>query len=104
MLYSSIFNRYKDKNNVPFYNILKKVQLPGDKTSELYESYTVPYTIPWILLGYKIYGDINLFWLVQAANIEKKLNPMYAEVGMKLHIVKQAYVNDILEGLSNNNV
>lgn len=105
MTYSEIFSRYKDQNGTVFYNILKKIQLPKDKLSDLYEVYTVPYTMPWILLSYKVYKDINLYWVIQAANIENKsLNPMYAEVGTKLYIVKKAYINELLSELKESNI
>lgn len=84
MLYSSIFNTYYTQDNVPFYNILKKIQLPEDKTSELYTTYIVPYSMPWTTLSYLIYGDLTYYWLILLANTNKKLNPMYASVSDKI--------------------
>lgn len=87
MLYSSIFNTYYTQDNVPFYNILKKIQLPEDKTSELYTTYIVPYSMPWTTLSYLIYGDLTYYWLILLANTNKKLNPMYASVSDKIFII-----------------
>lgn len=101
MLYSSIFNTYYTQDNVPFYNILKKIQLPEDKTSELYTTYIVPYSMPWTTLSYLIYGDLTYYWLILLANTNKKLNPMYASVSDKIFIVKPEYLSMVVETIEN---
>lgn len=101
MFYSNIFNVYFTKDNVPFYNILKKIQLPDDKTTELYKTYIVPYNMPWTSLSYMIYGDIRYYWLILLANSDKKLNPLYATVSDKIFIINPEYLNLVIEAITN---
>ena len=89
------------KDNIPFYNILKKIQLPEDKTSELYTTYIVPYSMPWTTLSYLIYGDLTYYWLILLANTNKKLNPMYANVSDKIFIIKPEYLSMVVEAVEN---
>lgn len=101
MKYSDIFTVHK-LNGVTFNNILKKVQLPEDKTSQLYKKYIVPYTIPWVQLSYMIYGDISYYWLIQLANVEKKLNPFYAEIATEIDIIRPEYLTLIINAIKEN--
>ena len=101
MFYSEIFNTYKAENNVPFLNILKKVQLPKDKTSSLYKKYIVPYTMPWVTLSYLIYNDLTLYWIILLANDNRKLNPFYVDAGEVLYIVKPEYISLITDTIAN---
>lgn len=102
MYYSDIFNvYYTENNNIPFFNILKKIQLPDDKTSELYTTYIVPYNMPWTSLSYLIYNDLTYYWLIQLANTDKKLNPLFAEVGTKIFIIKPEYLSLVTETIEN---
>lgn len=103
MEYSEIFNIYKI-DNIPYYNILKKVQLPEDKTSELYKTYIIPYNIPWVTLSHLIYGDLTNYWVFFLANQDKKLNPLYAEAGLKIYIIKPEYINLIIDAIRAENI
>lgn len=100
MNYSDIFTVHK-LNGVTFNNILKKIQLPEDKTSPLYKKYIVPYTIPWVQLSYMVYGDIKYYWLLQLANDEKKLNPFYAEIASEIDIIKPEYLSIVIDAVKN---
>lgn len=99
MEYSELFNTYFINNKIPFNNILKKVQLPNDKTSQLYQKYIVPYTMPWIYVSHKLYGDIKYYWLVQLANDGKKLNPFYAEISTELDVIRPEYLNLVINAI-----
>ena len=99
MEYSELFNTYFINNKIPFNNILKKVQLPSDKTSQLYQKYIVPYTMPWIYVSHKLYGDIKYYWLVQLANDGKKLNPFYAEISTELDVIRPEYLNLVINAI-----
>lgn len=103
-MYSDIFNTYKTENGINFYNILKKIELPSDKTTDLYRSMTVPHTMPWTSLAYKVYGDLTLYWIFFAANTDKKLNPLFASVGDIIFYVNPAYIDDIISGMSSDNI
>lgn len=98
MLYSDIFNVYK-QDNTTFINILKKIQLPEDKTIDLYTRYIVSQDIPWTSLSYKLYGDLTLYWLILLANNDKKLNPLFAEASTELFIIKPLYVEEVIKAL-----
>ena len=102
MNYSDIFNVHLINGKIPFNNILKKIQVPEDKTSHLYQKYIVPYTMPWIHVSHKLYGDIKYYWLVQLANEEKKLNPFYAEIATEIDVVKPEYVKLVIDAIKEN--
>lgn len=101
MQYSEIFNKY-NINGAYFNNILKKIQLPSDKTSEIYEVYTIPSDIPWCLLSYMLYNSIDYYWLILLANSDTKLNPLYGKAAQKIYIIKPEYLNDILDAIRDN--
>lgn len=99
MNYSNIFNLYK-KNGISFYNILKKIQLPEDKTIDLYKKYIVPYKMPWIFVSELIYDDYTYYWLILLANFDKKLNPFYANAGEEIFIIKPEYLNLVISAIN----
>lgn len=99
MQYSDIFSEHMLDGKIPFNNILKKIQLPGDKTSQLYTKFIVPYTMPWVHLSYMLYGSIDYYWLVQLANEEKKLNPFYAEIATEIDIIKPEYLGLVISAI-----
>jgi hypothetical protein len=98
MEYSTIFNTYT-VDDIDFYNITRKIVLPDCHSSDLYELYTIPYTMPWNLLSYMVYESIDYYWIFQASNPDKKLNPMMAEASDKIFIIKPEYLNDVLEAI-----
>lgn len=98
MQYSEIFNTYY-VNQVPFFNILKKIQLPDDKSTDLYKKYNIPYNMPWVFLSYMLYGSIDYYWLILLANQDKKLNPMYAEVSKEIFVIKPEYLDLVIDAI-----
>lgn len=98
MDYSEIFNRYQTDDNVPYFNILKKVQLPEDKLSELYQKFIVPHNMPWVTLSYYVYNDLKKYWVFLLSNTDKKLNPLYAKAGETIYIIKPKYI-ELVENL-----
>lgn len=101
MQYSDIFNKYSI-DGITFNNILKKIQFPSDKTSDIYGVYDVPHTMPWIYVSHRIYNDISYYWLILLCNTEKKLNPLYAEVGAKIFIIKPEYLDLVISAIKEN--
>lgn len=104
MYYSNIFNIYQTKDKVVFFNILKKIQLPDDKTTELYKTFIVPYKMPWTSLSYMVYGDIKYYWLLLLANSDKKLNPLYANVSDNIFIINPSYLEIVIEAIEKANI
>lgn len=94
--YENIFSVYLDENNRYFYNLLQAVTLPDNLPGGFFDEYIiVPNdTLPFI--SYKVYGTINLWWVVCIANnINDPTKPL--EVGLKLKVPKPSIVRTIVQ-------
>tara|TARA_R100001163_G_C4951914_1_gene119325 strand:+ start:153 stop:518 length:366 start_codon:yes stop_codon:yes gene_type:complete len=97
--YESIFNIYQDDGYFA-YNILKSVQFPEEINSELVAYIRVNGDISWSQLSFKVYGDINLWWLICAVN--KILNPVIKPApGTVLKIIRPDQVSSIIQQIKN---
>ena len=96
-LYENIFNVNtvsKDNKVHYFYNILNKVVIPDGLSSEVYGEFDLDRKMSWTFLSYKIYGTIDLWWLLTLVN-----KPDYifmAQGGTSYKYIKQEYIGSIL--------
>lgn len=94
----NIFTTKKDNNLYYYYNILSKITIPDTTSNDVYELYKVDKLLPLTTLSYNIYGTIHLWWLILLAN--KIKNPvMLIEPGSVLKILKEDYINDVINKL-----
>lgn len=97
VLYENLFNVNlvsSDKTSHYFYNILDKVQLPENLSSEVYTTFTLDRDMPWTSLSYNLYNDISLWWLIVLLN-----KPDYifkAKAGLEYKVINPDYINFIL--------
>jgi len=97
---ANAFNVYTDQDlGEPYkaYNINKTVVLKGldDLPLNSFEYYQVQNHDTWNLISYKIYGTIQLWWLILKAN--KITNAMIEpKAGWVLKILPKSTVSDIL--------
>jgi hypothetical protein len=62
--YENFFNVYETDQGFRFFNILKNISVFSSNNSEIEEEYTADYTDTWYSISYKVYGTLNLWWLV----------------------------------------
>jgi hypothetical protein len=100
--YEQIFKQYKliidENNNYSFFNILNKVIIPTDINSDLLGIITLQSKLPWTTLAFKIYKDINLWWLIHLINSPK--NIFYAEAGIEYKYILPKYLNIVLKNIA----
>tara|TARA_R110002110_G_scaffold327110_1_gene538899 strand:- start:13 stop:390 length:378 start_codon:yes stop_codon:yes gene_type:complete len=96
--YENIFKIYtKDKKY--FYNILRKISISADANDMAYDTVKIQTDITWILLSYRVYKSIHLWWLIAIAN--NVFNPMeHIPGGTTLRIIKPTYVRLMLEEIN----
>lgn len=100
-LYENIFNVNIKANNDSFfyfYNILNKIHIPENLTSEVYDVTTMTRDMSWTSLSYKLYGTINLWWVIVLVNKPKYI--FKAKSGEEYKFIKQEYVSSILSRIA----
>ena len=97
--YENFFNLYKDNDSFYFYNILRNISLFPAENSEVEDVYDTTFNDTWVLISYKYYNTIDLWWLVCAYNqIE---NPVkMPPPGTQLKLLKSRYVASVLSELN----
>lgn len=96
--YENIFKMYTTDDNHKYYNILQHVHLPKDLTTDCYEVTTIPPHTPLTVLSYRIYGTMDLWWLICIANgIDDPTQ--FIPTGVDIRIIKPGYVNSIIQGI-----
>lgn len=93
-LYENIFKVYRADDKYAF-NILKTVNIDGDLDPRLFDLVRVAGKQSWPQISFKIYGSINLWWLICCAN--KIMNPVVnPKPGLVIRVVKPRYVETVL--------
>jgi hypothetical protein len=96
--YENFLNIYDDTGGNRFYNLLRSINiLPADNSSAE-EEYYVNLNDTWLLISYKYYGTIYLWWLVCEYNRIQDASEM-PEVGTKLKLLKKELVAPVISNL-----
>jgi hypothetical protein len=96
--YENFFKLHIYNDEFTFFNLLKKINIltnTNDIDPVYFITYNIDVEIPWVVLSYKIYGTLNLWWLLCLVNNiqDATKNP---ELGTKIKAVKPQYVNSII--------
>ena len=70
-----------------FYNILNKLDFPVNISPTLLSSYTVPARQPFTAVSYKLYKDIDSWWILWYLNKEKLARKFYIDGGVTLKFI-----------------
>tara|TARA_R110001583_G_scaffold7889_9_gene38566 strand:- start:1913 stop:2347 length:435 start_codon:yes stop_codon:yes gene_type:complete len=70
-----------------FYNILNKLDFPVNIAPNLLSSYTVPAKQPFTAISYKLYKDIDSWWILWYLNKEKLARKFYVDGGVTLNFI-----------------
>jgi hypothetical protein len=97
--YERFLNVYKDSDDMLFYNLLRSIVVLPAEDSSVEDEYIVRPKDTWILISYKYYDDMNLWWLVCEYNQVKNPTEL-PKVGSKLKLLKPEFINSILTELN----
>lgn len=97
--YENFFNIYIDEqSDMRFYNLLRNINIFPSDTAEIHDVYSIQYNDTWVSISYKMYGTMDLWWLICAYN--QIINPIEKpEAGKKLKILKSDFVYPIISEL-----
>ena len=96
--YENFLNIYLDGDQNKFYNLLRSINIfPANDTS-VEDEYTVGLNDTWILISYKYYGTIFLWWLVCEYNRIQDSTKL-PEPGTKIKLLKRNYVSSVISNL-----
>jgi hypothetical protein len=62
--YENFFNIYENDQGFRFFNLLKNISIFPSNNSELEGEYISDYTDTWYSISHRIYGNMNLWWLI----------------------------------------
>lgn len=95
--FANLFNVYQNKEHKYFYNINRGLFLKNldEMAPGYFSQYEIKYKDTWPLISYKIYGTIELWWLVCKANniLDPTFDPV---VGENIQILNREVVDSIL--------
>lgn len=96
-----LYNVQKDNKEFLFYNILKKIEIPDTIDDELISYYNVRSNMALTIISHKIYGDMNLWWLIFLINSKTlKDNRFVVPGGTQLSYIKPEFLSTILSQIS----
>ena len=100
--YENFFKIHVYNDEFAFFNLLKKINIltsTNDVNPALFSIYNVDVEIPWVVLSYKIYGTLNLWWLLCLVNNvqDATKNP---QLGTRIKAVKPEFVNTIIKQIN----
>ena len=99
--YERIFKMFTTDNNQYYYNLIQSIYLPNQIDDSKVYYLTVKQNIPWTMISFNAYGNIELWWLIMLTN--KIYNPLVNPAnGQVLKIIKPEYVPIILNEISKN--
>ena len=93
-----VFKVLKDKgNSYYFYNINNKVMIPVNLDDNVYSTIAISRNTAWTTLSYRLYGTIDLWWLIFLINKPKDI--FLARSGETYKYIKIDYLDDILSDI-----
>lgn len=97
--YENIFKVVKDGEYFT-YNILQHITLPADMDPLLYREITMPPSMPLSVLSYRVYGTMNLWWLICVVNNIDDPTKMIPS-GTKIKVIKPDYLGNVMDIIKN---
>jgi hypothetical protein len=94
--FENIFKIYLNTEGYFFYNIIKKIKIPDDINSDIYDSLRLNRKLPYTAISYVNYNTIDLWWLICLVNNIR--NPLeLLEPGTLLKIIKPTHIPGIID-------
>ena len=100
--YENFFKLHVHNNEFAFFNLLKKINILTNTTDvdpSFFITYNIDVDVPWVLLSYKIYGTLNLWWLICLVNNiqDATKNPV---LGTQIKAIKPQFVGSIVNQIN----
>ena len=100
--YENFFKLHLHNNEFAFFNLLKKINILTNTTDvdpSFFITYNIDVDVPWVLLSYKIYGILNLWWLICLVNNiqDATKNPA---LGTQIKAIKPQFVGSIVNQIN----
>jgi hypothetical protein len=93
--FENFFNVYETDKGYRFFNLLKNISIFPSNNSEVEEEYIADGTDTWYSISHKIYGTLNLWWLVCLYNgTINPFKPLKSKTVLK--VLKGEYVGLVL--------
>jgi len=97
--YENIFNVYQDENDKYYYNLLETINFPKNLPNGFFTQYTIQPGDTYPLISYKIFGTINVWWIITLANqITDPTLPL--QTGDVLRVPKLNIVREIIRQIN----
>lgn len=99
-----VFEQSVNDKNFYFYNILKRIDFP-EIDSQYIEYYNVQSKLALTILSYKIYQDIESWWILYLLNKDKFLGaPFYVEGGTQIKYISDSVRTAIYTDITNSTI
>ena len=100
--YENFFKMHIVNNEFAFFNLLKKINIltnTNDVDPTFFINYNVDVDIPWVVMSYKVYGTLNLWWLLCLVNNiqDATKNPT---LGSQIKAIKPEFVGTIVNQIN----
>lgn len=96
--FENLFSVHND--GVYYYNLMKSVYVPEEMDPSMYFLVKMDVSLSLTALSHRIYGNINLWWLICIANgINDSVRPI--ETGTVLKIIHPSKIPSIVKSLDN---
>ena len=100
--YENFFKLHLHNIEFAFFNLLKKINILTNTTDvdpSFFITYNIDVDVPWVLLSYKIYGTLNLWWLICLVNNiqDATKNPV---LGTQIKAIKPQFVGSIVNQIN----
>lgn len=93
--FENYFNIYETDNGLRFFNLLKNISIFPSENSEVEQEYVADGVDTWYSISYKLYGTLNLWWLICLYNeITNPFKPIKSKDVLK--VLKPQYVGLVL--------
>jgi hypothetical protein len=93
--FENFFNIYESSSGYRFFNLLKNISIFPSENSEIEDEYIADGVDTWYSISFKLYGTINLWWLVCLYNgTINPFNPIKSKTVLK--VLKGEYVGIVL--------
>lgn len=99
-----VFEQSVNEKNFYFYNILKRIDFP-EIDSQYIEYYDVQSKLALTILSYKIYQDIESWWILYLLNKDKFVGaPFYVDGGTQIKYISDSVRTAIYTDITNSTV
>lgn len=99
-----VFEQSVNDKNFYFYNILKRIDFP-EIDSQYIEYYDVQSKLALTILSYKIYQDIESWWILYLLNKDKFIGaPFYVDGGTQIKYISDSVRTAIYTDITNSTV